>query len=65
MPAAVDLLAQPRDLARLRIDLAQLPLDRLELLAEEVLALRLVDLFLHLASGSGSAAPARRARGRG
>ena len=48
MPARVDLLAQLVDLLRLVVPLAELFLDRLELLAEEVLALVLADLRLDL-----------------
>ena len=46
MPAALDLLAKLVDLGLLRIVLAELALDRLELLAKDVLALGLVHLGL-------------------
>ena len=42
-----DALAQVVGVARRRVGLAQLALDRLHLLAQEVLALRLVELLLH------------------
>ena len=48
MPACFDLLAQLVDLGLLRVVLAQLALDRLELLAQDVLALGLVHLGLDL-----------------
>ena len=48
MPAAVDLGAQLVDLLGLLVPLAELLLDRLQLLAQEVLALVLADLGLHL-----------------
>ena len=44
-----DLLLKLLDVPRLVVDLAQLPLDRLELLAQHVLALRVPHLLLHLA----------------
>ena len=49
MPGGLDLLAQLVDLGLLRVVLAQLALDRLELLAEDVLPLGLVHLGLDLA----------------
>ncbi len=48
-PGLLHLLAELVDLGLLRVVLAQLALDRLELLAEDVLALGLVDLRLDLA----------------
>ena len=48
MPACLDLLAQLVDLGLLRVVLAQLALDRLQLLAQDVLALGLVHLGLDL-----------------
>ena len=48
-PRRLDLLAQLVDLGLLRVVLAQLPLDRLELFAEDVLPLGLVHLGLDLA----------------
>ena len=47
-PGGVDLLAQLLDFLRLVVALAELPLDGLELLAQEVVALVLADLRLHL-----------------
>ena len=49
MPGGLDLLAELVDLGLLRVVLAELALDRLELLAEDVLALGLVHLGLDLA----------------
>ena len=49
MPDGLDLLAELVDLGLLRVVLAQLALDRLELLAEDVLPLGLVHLGLDLA----------------
>jgi hypothetical protein len=48
MPGGLDLLVELFDLLGLIVALAQLLLDRLELLAQEVLALVLADLGLHL-----------------
>ncbi len=47
-PGRVDPLAQLLQLRRARITLPQLLLNRLELLVQEVLALRLVDLTAHV-----------------
>ena len=47
-PGGVDLLAQLLDLLGLVVAFAELALDRLELLAQEVVALVLADLRLHL-----------------
>ena len=49
MPGLLDLVAKLVDLGLLRVVLAQLALDRLELLAQDVLALGLVELRLDLA----------------
>ena len=48
MPGGFDLLAELVDLLGLVVALAELLLDRLHLLAQEVLALVLADLRLHL-----------------
>ena len=48
MPGRVDLLAKLLDLLLLVVVFAELLLDRLELLAQEVLALVLADFRLHL-----------------
>ncbi len=50
----VELLAQLADLGLLLVGLAELLLDRLELLAQEVLALRLVDLGAHVGLDLGA-----------
>ena len=61
----LDLLAQLVDLGLLLVLLAQLVLDRLQLLAQEVLALGLVDLGLDLGLDLRAELRPPRARGRG